>query len=499
VADLVVRGGTVVTEGWSGKATVLITDGRIAGVYQADDQPANSSRCRVVDADGGFVLPGGVDPHVHVGMHLGDYATRDDYATATRSAVFGGTTTIIDFALPGPGESPAEAVSRQRRYADGQAWCDYALHGCVTGPRSDLGAQLRQLARAGVPTVKLFTTYRDQVMVNEDIITEVMGELRRTGGMALVHAEANHLIEAAQAQNAARGAIAAPYLGATRPVRAETASVAWILAIAETFAVPVYFVHLSTPAAVDLTQAARRRGVAAFAETCTHYLILDDSVYLGPHPERYVCCPPLRGARDRDGLVGRTLAGQVDSLGSDHCCYDSAQKLERADDVRVMPNGLPGVETRLPLLLSELVFRRGLPLESFVAMTATNPARLNGLYPRKGTIAPGSDADLVVWRWRSSPRLLSQQDLHMATDFTPYEGLEVMVEASQVVLRGELTVDDGQLVRESRGRFVPGVRWSSPTGTRFSHAVDAAASGASGHPPVGRSGKGERPGSRPPG
>ena len=474
MADLVVRGGTVVTETWSGRATILIADGRIAGIYGPEEQPASGRRRRVVDADGGFVLPGGVDPHVHVGMRLGGYTTRDDYTSASAGAVFGGTTTIIDFAIPAAGESPVQAVSRQRRAGDSHAWCDYALHGCVTAPGSDIGAQLRQLAGAGVPTVKLFTTYRGQVMVNEDTVTQVMRELGRTGGMAVVHAEANHLIEAAQAENAANGTIAAPHIGASRPVRAETASVAWILAIAETFAVPVYFVHQSTPAAVNLTQAARRRGVAAFAETCTHYLIFDDSVYLGPHPERYVCCPPLRGARDRDGLVGLVLVGQVDSLGSDHCCYDAAQKLERADDVRVMPNGLPGVETRLPLLLSELVFRRALPLESFVAMTATNPARLNGLYPRKGTIAPGSDADLVVWHRRSSPRLLSPQDLHMATDFTPYEGREVLAEASQVILRGELTVDDGQLVGEPRGQFIPGRRWRPPARTRATHETPCA-------------------------
>jgi dihydropyrimidinase len=463
-ASCFIERGVVVTEGWSGPATIVVRDGRVASLHHPEQAPLPQADDDVIDAEGGWVLPGGVDPHVHVGMALGDYTTKDDYADATRSAVFGGTTTIIDFAIPGgSGESPSAAVERQLANGAGRAWCDFALHGCVTGPTADLNEELELLARWGVPTIKLFTTYRDQVMVDEDTLMAVMRILRRTGGLAVIHAEANHLIEAAQSDGAATGAISALDLPLTRPALAETASVAWVLATAEACQAPVYFVHQSTPAAVALTQAARRRGVAAFAETCTHYLLLDDRLYRGAHPERYVCCPPLRGPEQRSGLMELALTGQIDTIGSDHCCYDSAQKLERSDDVRQMPNGLPGVETRMPLLFSELVLRRGMPIEMFASMTSTNPARLNGLYPRKGTIAPGSDADLVIWRRRPASELITHQTLHMATDFTPYEGSEVAVEVSKVLLRGEVVVD-GQSMAGGRpwGEFVPGGTWSPP-------------------------------------
>jgi dihydropyrimidinase len=203
-------------------------------------------------------------------------------------------------------------------------------------------------------------------------------------------------------------------------------------------------VHLSTPGAVDLVSAARRDGVAAFAESCPHYLTLDDGRYATSHPERWVCCPPLRGRATVDALALRLRMGFVDAVGSDHCCYDTVQKAEHADDVRAMPNGLPGVETRIPVLFSEFVAKGRLSLERFASVTAAGPARLNGLYPRKGTIAPGSDADLVIL----DPRRVRQvraADLHMETDYSPYEGMDITGWPTTVLLRGQVVVDEGVL------------------------------------------------------
>jgi len=240
----------------------------------------------------------------------------------------------------------------------------------------------------------------------------------------------------------------------TRPELAETAAVAEVLAIAESVRSPVYFVHQSTPAAVELVADARRHGLAAYTESVAHHLVLDDTRYGGPHPERYVCCPPLRPRSVVTDLGKHLFTGEITTIGSDHCCYNLAQKESRRQDVRVMPNGLPGVETRLPVIFSTYVADLGLPVTRFVELTATNPARTNGIYPRKGTLMPGSDADIVIWdaatRWT-----ITAPALHMATDYTPYEGMSVTGRPSTVVVGGRVVVDDGKLVDPTpRGTFL---------------------------------------------
>jgi dihydropyrimidinase len=277
--------------------------------------------------------------------------------------------------------------------------------------------------------------------------------LHEQGGIGYVHAEANHVIEDAQASAVARHSADASQHPRTRPELAESAAVAEVLATAEHVGAAVYFVHQTTAAAVDMVRDARRRGVRAYTETCPHYLYLDEGRYAGPYPERYVCCPPLRARASVAALRSRALVGDVDTLGSDHCCYDTAQKSEHSDDVRVMPNGLPGVETRLPVAFTQLVARGGMPVERFVAMFATNPARLNGL-TTKGVISPGADADLVVLD-PSATRVADVAELHMRTDYTPYQGERlhgwpsVVVSGGRVVLDGDGFHDPGPV-----GRFL---------------------------------------------
>jgi dihydropyrimidinase len=314
--------------------------------------------------------------------------------------------------------------------------------------------QLRSLASDGIVTVKMFTTYRGETMADEKTILNVMTTLRDLGGMVVIHCEADHIIADTQERGEAAGSISASHHAGTRPELAENASVAEILAIAESVSAPVYFVHQSTPEAVDLVARARGRGVRAFTETVAHHLVLDDTAYAGPHPERFVCCPPLRDSGTVAGLRSRLLMGQVATIGSDHCCYDTAQKESVSHDVRAMPNGLPGVETRMPVIFSELVVKGGLPVGRFVELMCANPARLNGLYPRKGVIAPGSDADLVIWD-PTATRTVRSTGLHMATDYTPYEGMPVTGWPETVVVGGRPVVAGGRLTDpEPRGRHL---------------------------------------------
>jgi dihydropyrimidinase len=438
-ADLVVHGGVVVNAGGRGAATVVVSDGRVTAVQDpASPLPPHE---RAIDAAGRLVIPGGVDPHCHIGQRLGEYTQLDDYRSASVAALWGGTTTVVDFAIPDPGQTPLAAV-RERRELARISRCDTALHGCVVTWDDTTPGQIGDLAGLGVRTIKLFTTYRDVVMAGPDTVLEVLRTLHGCGGVAYVHAEANHVIEDAQGHAAAAGRASARHMSLTRPELAEAAAVAQVLATAEHVGAPVYFVHQTTAAAVDLVRAARRRGVRAYTETCPHYLFLDERTYAGEYPERFVCCPPLRSAATVRDLVARALVGDVDALGSDHCCYSTGQKAEHSHDVRVMPNGLPGVETRLPVTFTRLVAEGGMSVERFVGMFATNPARLNGL-TGKGVIAPGADADLVLVD-PEARRAVTVHELHMETDYTPYEGRELTGWASTVVSAGRVVVDEGE-------------------------------------------------------
>lgn len=434
--ELVVHGGTIVNAGGATRATVAISAGRVQALLDPE-LPLPPHRV-VVDARGCLVLPGGVDPHCHIGQRLGAYQALDDYEQASRAALWGGTTTVVDFAIPDPGQSPLDAVTARRELA-AISRCDTALHGCVIDWDESTGQQIHEMARLGVRTIKMFTTYRDVVMAGPDTMLEVLRRLHEEGGIAYVHAEANHVIEDAQELAARADLDDSGHHPGTRPELAENAAVAQVLAIAEHVRAPVYFVHQTTAEAVDLVRAARRRGVRAYTETCPHYLTLDEHCYEGEFPERFVCCPPLRSADSVSRLQARAVVGDIDTLGSDHCCYSTEQKSEHRDDVREMPNGLPGVETRLPVAFTTLVEGAGMPVERFVAMFSTNPARLNGL-TGKGVVAVGADADLVVID-PTQRRTARQADLHMASDYTPYEGRALTGWPSTVVSAGRVVVD----------------------------------------------------------
>ena len=451
-ADLVIEGGTVVTDASARQATVVIRGGRIAAVVDGDEA-SNVPAARRIDATGRLVMPGGVDPHCHVGIKVGAYTTLDDYALASLAALAGGTTTVVDFAIPAPDEDPLEALDERLALA-ASSRCDYAEHGCINSGTTDVDATVRALAERGVRTIKLFTTYRGILMVEVDTIESVMSSLKAVGGLTYVHAESNDLVESAQREAAATGRIGAAGHAATRPEAAEERAVADVLAAAERADAAVYFVHQSTPGAIELVSEARRRGVSAFTESCPHYLTLDASQYEGARPERWVCCPPLRRRETVDALADRATAGLVDTVGSDHCCYDSKQKAEHADDVREMPNGLPGVETRLPVVFDRFVATGRMSPQRFVAMVATSPARLNGLYPRKGTIAVGSDADVTILD-PAETRTISAGDLHMATDYSPYGGRTVTGWPVTVVAGGRVVLDEGRLIDPGPvGRFI---------------------------------------------
>lgn len=448
--ELVVRGGLVVLEAGRLRADVLVQQGRVSGLLQRGS--VASSRARVVDASGCLVLPGGVDAHTHVGISFGEFKTRDDFTSATRAAAVGGTTCLLEFAFPEPDEDPAQAVERRIEEAAGRALVDYGFHAAVARKADTRAlAALGRAARLGAPSVKVFTAYRGLMMLELGDLFAVMREAGRQGCLVMVHAETEALVERATVELKEQGLSHARYHPRARPPTAELDAARSILGLARQAGAAVYLVHVTLPEVAAEIAAAQVAGVRAFGETCPHYLLLDESAYQGPHPERFVCSPPLRSASAARGLwryLGRELGG----IHSDHCCFDSAQKAVHANDSARVPPGLPGIETRLPLMVSAALAGR-LSLEQVASLCSAAPARLFGL-SQKGSLLPGADADLVVVDPRAET-VIEGEKTAMATDYSPFEGFRLRGRIRTVVAQGRVLVEDGQWTGEAvGGRFL---------------------------------------------
>lgn len=465
--DLLITNATVVNADGRTRAHVGVTDGIITAMYAltAGELPAAG---RTIDATGKFLIPGGVDGHCHVEQVTGPYKSLDTFEIATIAALHGGTTTIIDFGIPaGPDESPLAALENKLRLIEG-ARCDVALHGSVITWDETVPAQLEAMAEKGVRSVKLYTTNRGTTMADEDTILKVMKEMVRLDGLTYIHSEHDAIIVDRTTTCAEAGHAGIAYLPETRPAISEDASVREVLAIAEYTGAPVYFVHQTTPEAVDAVQEARGRGQQVFSETCPHYLLLDESVYASDTPEKFACCPPMRPAQKVGALLDRVAHNQVDVVSSDHSGYDLAQKRQSSHDVRHMPHGLPGVETRMPATFTALVTNRGLPVERFVEVFATAPARINGL-TTKGAVDVGYDADLVLFD-PTHVRTVEETSLHQGTDFSPFDGLALHGWPTTVISGGRIVLADGKFIDPDP---VAGYRPRAPFSRRGEHSTPA--------------------------
>ncbi len=441
--DLLVTNATVANANHTVRGHIGIQGRRVAAIWgPGTPKAALPAAQQVLDADGRVVIPGGVDAHCHIEQVTGPYKSLDTFETATIAALWGGTTTVIDFGIPAHrNEAPLEAAENKMRLAQ-VARCDVALHGAVLSWDDSVPQQLEELAHRGIRSVKMYTTNRGSTIADEDTIVKVMKEMVRLDGLTYIHAEHDSIIVDCVADHAMQGKVAIEHLPDTRPALAEIASVREVLAMAEYTGAPVYFVHQTVPDAVQLVRDARARGLTAYSETCPHYLLLDDSVYSSDSTERFACCPPMRSREAVDALVDRVLTGEVDAVSSDHSCYDLAQKGDRKEDIRAMAHGLPGVETRMPVAFTALVKDRGMALQHFVEVFSTGPARINGL-ASKGVIAPGYDADLVLFD-PHEVRTVATDALHMGTDFSPFSGAELAGWPSTVIAAGRVVLDRGE-------------------------------------------------------
>ncbi len=449
--DLLVQGGTVVTAAGQLRADVLCRDGRIVAVGKG----LLATGAEVLEASGCYILPGGVDAHVHLQMPVGEFTSSDDFYSGTVAAACGGTTTIVDFATQERGQPLAEAVALRRVEADGAVAVDYSLHLAVTDAGVETLRALPGLVAQGYRSIKLYTVY-PALCLEDEAILALLAAARGAGALPLVHCENRAIVEHCTRALLAAGKTAPLYHPRARPAVAESEAVARVLALAEVAGTPIVVAHLSCRRSLEEVRRARGRGQTVHVETCPHYLLLDEQEYARPgfQGAPFVLTPPLRTRADQQALWLALAAGEIDLISTDHCPWSLAQKERGRDDFSRIPNGAPGIETRMMLLWSEGVRTGRLTPERFVEVTATEPARLYGLYPRKGTIAVGADADLAVWD-PAREVTLRAASLHQRVDHCPYEGWTVRGYPRDVLLRGRAIVRQGRFVGE-RGwaRFV---------------------------------------------
>ncbi|WP_417770493.1 dihydropyrimidinase [Stappia sp.] len=455
--DLVIRGGRIATASDVFDADIGILDGRIVALGQA-----LSKGLREVDARGKLVLPGGVDAHCHFDQPSADGSRMaDDFDSGPRSAAFGGTTTVIPFACQQKGQSLRAAVEDYHARAKGKSVIDYAFHLIVTDPTAQvIGQELPALIREGYSSFKIYTTY-DDLKLDDRQILEVLALARREGALTMIHAENSDIISWLTEALEQDGKTAPRFHSAARPAVAEREATHRAISLAEIVDVPMLVVHVSGGEAMEQIAAARARGLRVFGETCPQYLFLtaDDLDLRGFEGAKHICSPPPRDRASQESVWHGLANGTFQVFSSDHAPFrydDTTGKKLRGENASFMhvPNGIPGVETRLPLLFSEGVGKGRISLQQFVALTSTNPARLYGLYPRKGTIAVGADADLVVW---DSTRevTIQNEDLHHNVDYTPYEGYEVTGWPQIVFSGGNVVVENGELIAKAGdGKFL---------------------------------------------
>jgi dihydropyrimidinase len=454
-----IRNGTVVTASETLQADVLVEDEKVAAIALDLDVPAD----RTIDATDRYVIPGGVDVHTHFDLPFGGSFCSDDFGTGTRAAAFGGTTTCVDFALQDYGESLRQGLDRW--FEKGQkAQTDFGLHMIVREVNDQVLKEMDRLVGEGITSFKLFMAYPGVFMLDDAAIFKAMQRAAESGALIMMHAENGGPIDVLVQQHLAEGKTDPVYHGLTRPASMEGEAVHRVFKMAELAGAPAYIVHLSSRDALDAVQEARDRGVAAFAETCPQYLYLsiDDLARPGFEGAKFVCSPPLRSKDHQDELWKGMAQGDLQIVATDHAPFNfKGQKDLGRDSFADIPNGLPSVEDRVTLIFQRV--RSGqLSLSRWVELVATNPAKMFGLYPRKGTIAPGFDADIVIFD-PNRERVISAENHHMNVDYSCYEGMTVWGVPEIVMQRGNVLVEkDEWFGTEGGGSFVPRSRFQEP-------------------------------------
>ncbi len=459
---LLIRGGTVVTAELSHRSDVLCQDGTIVAVGPDLEAHAGAS---VVDAGGMLVMPGGIDPHTHMELPFMGTTASEDFFTGTSAGVAGGTTSIIDFVIPNPGTSLIEAWRAWRAKSE-KAAADYGFHVAVTWWTDQVAEEMGVLTREhGVNSFKHFMAYKGALMVDDGVLLHSIGRALELGAICNVHAENGDAVAHLQQKMLAAGITGPEGHALSRPPDVEGEAANRVIAIARLLGAPIYIVHVSTAEAADAIAGARAQGQRVYGEVLAQHLLIDESVYRNKDwatAAAYVMSPPFRAKHHQEALWAGLVSGQLQTTATDHCCFCAPQKACGRDDFTRIPNGTGGIEDRMSVLWHHGVGTGRLTPNEFVRITSTNTARIFNLYPRKGSMRPGSDADIVVWDPTAS-RTISVKTHHQNVDFNIYEGMEVTGLARHTISQGKLVWTDGDLrTVRGAGRYIERPCFSAP-------------------------------------
>lgn len=450
---IVLRGGTVITAVECYRADIRMDNEIITAVGLGICHPED----KVVDVDGLLLFPGGIDAHTHFDLPAGDTVTADDFASGTLAAVTGGTTTVLDYATQFKGESLRDAFHNWQAKASGKSYADYGFHMAITDWNEAVTAEMPWLvSQAGITSIKLYMAYKNVLQADDGTLLKALQRSRECGILVCLHCENGDVIYELVHQFLSQGNTGPAYHPLSRPAVVEEEAVGRAIALARVVEAPLYIVHLSSGGALKVVTDARLQGEPVFAETCPQYLLLDDECYHTGDFEaaKFVMSPPLRPSADHEKLWNGMISGMIDTVATDHCSFNfKGQKDAGLTDFSRIPNGIPGAEHRLALLFTNGVAAGKLTPQDFVRLTATRPAQLFGLYPRKGIIAPGSDADIVAWD-PVREAVITASTQHHRVDYTPYEGFRTVGRAVHVFIRGQQVICDGQLTGAPAGTYL---------------------------------------------
>ncbi|MBK5240267.1 dihydropyrimidinase [Clostridium sp.] len=449
--SIIIKGGTIVTPSKS-----YISDIKIEGEIIVNiGEDLQDDKAKIVDAKGCLVFPGFIDSHTHLDLDTGYTRTADNFKTGTAAAIIGGTTTILDFATQNKGETLSEAFNNWHNLAKGVSSCDYGFHMAITDWNKDVKNEIQTMCQQGITSFKAYMAY-DNLRVNDGEIYEILKCLKKYNAILGVHCENGDLVNTMVNEQLSSGNTTPAAHPLSRPNMVEAEAVSRFIDIAYLAGAPIYIVHLSTKESLDVVLKARKRGQKVYIETCPQYLLLDDSLYLGEDFEsaKYVLSPPLRKKDDIERLWQALQSGDIDIIGTDHCSFNlKGQKEHGINDFSKIPSGLPGIEHRPILMYTYGVDKDIITKEQMCSMLSENTAKMFGMYPRKGTLQVGSDADIVIWDTLRAG-FISVDNQKQNVDYTPYEGFKTIGYAKQVFLRGNHIVQDGNIINENSGKYI---------------------------------------------
>ena len=445
--SILIKNGRVVTAAEDYIADIYVEEEKIIAIGQDLHHEAD----KIIDATGKLIFPGGIDPHVHLDMpFMGTYSS-DDYTTGTRAALHGGTTMVIDFILQTQGDTLHNALSTWQKKSEGKAVGDYSYHMAITDFNDEVAKEVVDfIENEGISSFKTFMAYKGALMIDDGQMVQLMKVVKKHGGLVTVHATNGDMIVSLIAKHRAEGKLTPLYHYLSQPEITEAEASGML----HYTGCPGYIVHMTCEGALNAVRIATQRNQRVFVETCTQYLMIDASLYEREDGAKWVMSPPLREKKDQAALWSGINQGLVNVVGTDHCPFTLEQKAMGKDDFSKIPNGHPAVEHRMEFMYSEGVAKNRISLTKFVELTSTNAAKIFGMYPRKGTIAVGTDADLVIFD-PNKKHVISADTHHMNCDYSGYEGLEITGKTETVLLRGQIAIENGECrLQPGYGQFI---------------------------------------------